>query len=113
MFILFLFDKGMQAEIINAETNVLFFKDRKTLKCIYIEIFVCQVWTLMLSILYIQLGAQSSLMKMTAVNSAFDWQSYNEEPASSNEDDSLTAYALWEQINVTRDSTDYLWYMTE
>ncbi|RZB55397.1 beta-galactosidase-like isoform X2 [Glycine soja] len=60
-----------------------------------------------------RLGAQSSLMKMTAVNSAFDWQSYNEEPASSNEDDSLTAYALWEQINVTRDSTDYLWYMTD
>ncbi|RZB71805.1 Beta-galactosidase isoform B [Glycine soja] len=60
-----------------------------------------------------RLGAQSSLMKMTAVNSAFDWQSYNEEAASSNEDDSLTAYALWEQINVTRDSTDYLWYMTD
>ncbi|TKY54489.1 Beta-galactosidase protein [Spatholobus suberectus] len=60
-----------------------------------------------------RLGAQSSLMKMTAVNSAFDWQSYNEEPASSNEDDSLTAYALWEQINITRDSTDYLWYMTD
>jgi len=52
-------------------------------------------------------------MKMTAVNTAFDWQSYNEEPASSSENDPLTAYALWEQINITRDSTDYLWYMTE
>ncbi|KAK7329697.1 hypothetical protein VNO77_23872 [Canavalia gladiata] len=60
-----------------------------------------------------RLGAQSSQMKMTAVNSAFAWQSYNEEPASSSEDDSITAYALWEQINVTRDSTDYLWYMTD
>ncbi|KAG2407523.1 Beta-galactosidase protein [Vigna angularis] len=60
-----------------------------------------------------RVGAQSSLLKMTAVNTAFDWQSYNEEPASSNEDDPLTAYALWEQINITRDSTDYLWYMTD
>ncbi|XP_027329281.1 beta-galactosidase-like [Abrus precatorius] len=60
-----------------------------------------------------RLGAQSSQMKMTAVNSAFAWQSYNEEPASSSEDDPVTAFALWEQINVTRDSTDYLWYMTD
>ncbi|XP_061361491.1 beta-galactosidase [Gastrolobium bilobum] len=60
-----------------------------------------------------RIGAQSSLMKMTAVNSAFAWQSYNEEPASSSEDGSITAYALWEQINITRDSTDYLWYMTD
>ncbi|XP_014509817.1 beta-galactosidase isoform X2 [Vigna radiata var. radiata] len=60
-----------------------------------------------------RVGAQSSLQKMTAVNTAFDWQSYNEEPASSSEDDPLTAYALWEQVNITRDSTDYLWYMTD
>ncbi|WJX91005.1 hypothetical protein P8452_72843 [Trifolium repens] len=60
-----------------------------------------------------KLNTQSSIMKMTATNSAFSWKSYNEEPASSNERDSITAYALWEQINVTRDSTDYLWYMTD
>ncbi|WVZ12992.1 hypothetical protein V8G54_017522, partial [Vigna mungo] len=60
-----------------------------------------------------RVGAQSSLQKMTAVNTAFDWQSYNEEPASSSEDDPLTADALWEQVNITRDSTDYLWYMTD
>ena len=47
------------------------------------------------------------------VNSAFAWQSYNEEPASSSQADSIAAYALWEQVNVTRDSSDYLWYMTE
>lgn len=62
---------------------------------------------------FIQLGSQSSEMKMIAVNSGFSWQSYNEEPASSSVDDQITAYSLWEQINVTRDSTDYLWYMTE
>lgn len=52
-------------------------------------------------------------MKMTPVDGGFNWLSYNEEPASSSENDSITAYALWEQINVTRDSSDYLWYMTE
>ncbi|WJX91471.1 hypothetical protein P8452_73245 [Trifolium repens] len=60
-----------------------------------------------------RLDTQSSLMKMTAANRAFSWHSYNKEPASSNERDSITAYALWEQINVTRDSTHYLWYMTD
>ncbi|KAL5158373.1 Beta-galactosidase [Glycine soja] len=55
----------------------------------------------------------SWLKKMTPVNSAFAWQSYNEEPASSSQADSIAAYALWEQVNVTRDSSDYLWYMTD
>jgi len=50
---------------------------------------------------------------MTPVNSAFAWQSYNEEPASSSQNDPFAAEALWEQVNVTRDSSDYLWYMTE
>ncbi|KAK2359185.1 beta-galactosidase [Trifolium repens] len=55
-----------------------------------------------------RLDTQSSLMKMTSANRAFSW--HNKEPASSNERDSITAYALLEQINVTRDkclSTDY------
>ncbi|KAF7806723.1 beta-galactosidase-like isoform X1 [Senna tora] len=60
-----------------------------------------------------KLGAQSSQMKMTPVDGSFSWESYNEEPASSSEDDPITANVLWEQINVTRDSSDYLWYMTE
>ncbi|RHN64643.1 putative beta-galactosidase [Medicago truncatula] len=38
-------------------------------------------------------------MRMSAANSAFNWKSNNEEPASSGEHDSITAYALWEQIN--------------
>lgn len=52
-------------------------------------------------------------MKMIAANTPFTWQSYNEEPSYSTVKDSFTAYALWEQVNVTRDFTDYLWYMTE
>ncbi|KAE9608114.1 hypothetical protein Lal_00003639 [Lupinus albus] len=51
--------------------------------------------------------------QMTSINSAFVWQSYNEEPASSSENDRITGYALWEQVKVTRDSSDYLWYMTD
>ncbi|PNX61247.1 beta-galactosidase-like precursor, partial [Trifolium pratense] len=34
-------------------------------------------------------------------------------PAYSSEDDSIIADALWKQINVTGDSSDYLWYLTE
>ncbi|CAJ2637955.1 unnamed protein product [Trifolium pratense] len=50
--------------------------------------------------------------KMTAVSS-FAWQSYNEQPAASGGSDSFTANSLLEQVNVTRDSSDYLWYMTD
>ncbi|KAL2327179.1 hypothetical protein Fmac_020606 [Flemingia macrophylla] len=60
-----------------------------------------------------KVGVNSWLKKMTPVNNAFDWQSYNEEPASSSQNDPIAADALWEQVNVTRDSSDYLWYMTD
>ncbi|XP_057430749.1 beta-galactosidase-like [Lotus japonicus] len=60
-----------------------------------------------------RVGVKSWEKKMTPVNSAFDWLSYNEQPASSSERDSFTAYELREQVNVTWDSTDYLWYMTD
>lgn len=59
-----------------------------------------------------QIGAQSSQMKMTPV-STFSWQSYNEETASAYTEDTTTMDGLLEQINITRDATDYLWYMTE
>ncbi|KAF2318146.1 hypothetical protein GH714_001121 [Hevea brasiliensis] len=60
-----------------------------------------------------RLGAQSTQMKMTPVGSAFSWQSYIEEAASGYADDTTTLDGLLEQINVTRDATDYLWYMTD
>jgi hypothetical protein len=60
-----------------------------------------------------RIGAKSFHRRMTPTNIKFDWQSYNEEPAYSSEDDSIIANALWEQINVTRDSSDYLWYLTD
>jgi len=60
-----------------------------------------------------QVNGHSFHKRMTPVETTFDWQSYSEEPAYSSDDDSIIANALWEQINVTRDSSDYLWYLTE
>lgn len=59
-----------------------------------------------------KIGAQSAQMKMTPVREGFDWESYNEE-AASHGDNSFTMVGLVEQINTTRDNTDYLWYRTE
>ncbi|KAL6568247.1 hypothetical protein OROHE_003931 [Orobanche hederae] len=59
-----------------------------------------------------RIGAQSAQMKMTPVGRGFSWQSYNEE-AALHEDDSFTMVGLLEQINTTRDNTDYLWYTTD
>uniref|UniRef100_A0A5B7A6C7 Beta-galactosidase n=2 Tax=Davidia involucrata TaxID=16924 RepID=A0A5B7A6C7_DAVIN len=59
-----------------------------------------------------RVGAQSAQMKMTPVNRGFSWQSYNEETASF-DDNSFTTVGLLEQINTTRDVSDYLWYMTD
>ncbi|WRX33504.1 Glycoside hydrolase 35 [Theobroma cacao] len=60
-----------------------------------------------------RLGAQSSQKKMVPVNSAFSWQSYNEESPSADDQDATVKDGLLEQIYVTRDASDYLWYMTE
>ncbi|CAI8589851.1 unnamed protein product [Vicia faba] len=60
-----------------------------------------------------KVGAPRFHRKMTPVNSAFNWQSYNEQPAASGGESSITTAALLEQVGVTRDSSDYLWYMTD
>ncbi|XP_022844468.1 beta-galactosidase-like [Olea europaea var. sylvestris] len=60
-----------------------------------------------------RVGAQSGQMKMTPDGTEFSWQSYNEETAASYEDNSFTTVGLLEQINTTRDRTDYLWYTTD
>jgi hypothetical protein len=49
-------------------------------------------------------------MRMDPVG-GFTWQSYNEE-ITSTDDEAFSADGLLEQINVTRDNTDYLWYTT-
>lgn len=57
-----------------------------------------------------KVDVQTSKMKMEPVG-GFDWGSIDENIASF-EDNSITAVGLLEQINITRDNTDYLWYIT-
>lgn len=61
----------------------------------------------------LQVNSQSSSIKMTPAGGGLSWQSYNEETPTADDSDTLTANGLWEQKNVTRDSSDYLWYMTK
>ncbi|KAE8658175.1 Beta-galactosidase [Hibiscus syriacus] len=60
-----------------------------------------------------RLGAQSSEKQMVLVNAAFSWQSYNEERPSADDQNVTVHDGLWEQIFITRDASDYLWYMTD
>ncbi|RWR77613.1 beta-galactosidase isoform X2 [Cinnamomum micranthum f. kanehirae] len=55
---------------------------------------------------------QTYKMIMEPVDSGFSWASYNEDTASY-DDNSMTVAGLLEQINTTRDTTDYLWYTTD
>lgn len=50
--------------------------------------------------------------KMTPVSS-FSWQSYIDETPTADDDSTFSASGLYEQLNVTRDYSDYLWYMTD
>ncbi|GAB2269227.1 Beta-galactosidase 1 [Dionaea muscipula] len=59
-----------------------------------------------------RVGAQSATMKMTPVYQGFSWESYNEETTSTHES-AFTMSGLMDQINTTRDVSDYLWYMTD
>ncbi|PKI49065.1 hypothetical protein CRG98_030517 [Punica granatum] len=60
-----------------------------------------------------KVNAPSYRPRMIAVDGSFSWQSYLEETASAFADDTTTMVGLYEQSNITRDSTDYLWYMTD
>lgn len=42
----------------------------------------------------------------------FTWESYDEDISSLVDSSTITAPGLLEQINVTRDTSDYLWYIT-
>lgn len=64
-------------------------------------------------VIFLQVSPKTSQINMTPVIRGFAWQSYNEETASSDSGDSTSLNGLWEQISITRDASDYLWYMTE
>ncbi|CAM0881465.1 unnamed protein product [Alopecurus aequalis] len=58
-----------------------------------------------------RVGNQISQMKMEWAG-GLSWQSYNEEINSFSEEAAFTTVGLLEQLNMTRDNTDYLWYTT-
>lgn len=61
----------------------------------------------------VKVGTQTSHMKMASTNKQpHSWASYGEDISSLQGSSTLTASALLDQLNVTRDSSDYLWYMT-
>ncbi|GMI94881.1 beta-galactosidase 12 [Hibiscus trionum] len=60
-----------------------------------------------------RVGAPRSQPAMVPVNSALSWQSYNEQSPSSDDQEAFVHNGLWEQIYLTRDASDYLWYMTD
>ncbi|WOK92498.1 beta-galactosidase 5-like isoform X2 [Canna indica] len=60
-----------------------------------------------------KVGVQTSQIQMSATNAqSLMWERYDEEIASLEESSLITSTGLLEQINVTRDTSDYLWYMT-
>ncbi|CAL9084947.1 unnamed protein product [Musa textilis] len=60
-----------------------------------------------------KIGVQTSQMQMYPTNTqSLMWERYDEEVASLEENSLITATGLLEQINVTRDTSDYLWYIT-
>ncbi|KAL6496531.1 hypothetical protein OROGR_029789 [Orobanche gracilis] len=60
-----------------------------------------------------RITSKGSKAKMEHVSGGLSWQSYTEEAPSADEKDTLAMVGLWEQINVTRDDSDYLWYLTQ
>ncbi|MBA0848247.1 hypothetical protein Goshw_030150 [Gossypium schwendimanii] len=60
-----------------------------------------------------RIGAHSSKKAMVPVNSAFSWQSYTEQSPTADDRKATVHNGLWEQIYLTRDASDYLWYMTD
>ncbi|RRT76264.1 hypothetical protein B296_00019101 [Ensete ventricosum] len=62
---------------------------------------------------YLQVGVQTSQMQMYPINAeSLMWERYDEEVASLEDNSLITTTGLLEQINVTRDTSDYLWYIT-
>ncbi|KAK6129577.1 hypothetical protein DH2020_036678 [Rehmannia glutinosa] len=60
-----------------------------------------------------EVGVQTSHMEMLPSNAdIFSWETYNEDLTSLDDSSTFSAVGLLEQINVTRDASDYLWYTT-
>ncbi|KAL9242016.1 hypothetical protein vseg_016063 [Gypsophila vaccaria] len=51
--------------------------------------------------------------RMTPVISSFSWQSHGDEIPTAQTQGTFTVKKLYEQLNMTWDKSDYLWYMTD
>lgn len=52
-------------------------------------------------------------MQMLLTDVSFhSWETFNEDIFSHEDDPTITATGLLEQLNLTRDTSDYLWYST-
>ncbi|XP_034682877.1 beta-galactosidase 3 [Vitis riparia] len=60
-----------------------------------------------------KVGVQTAHMEMLPTNAdMLSWESYDEDISSLDDSSTFTTLGLLEQINVTRDASDYLWYIT-
>ncbi|KAK6939418.1 D-galactoside/L-rhamnose binding SUEL lectin domain [Dillenia turbinata] len=60
-----------------------------------------------------RVGSQTSQLQMLPSSSQLSsWETYDEDISSLEDGSTITAVGLLEQINITRDTSDYLWYLT-
>ncbi|KAI3519199.1 hypothetical protein L1887_08226 [Cichorium endivia] len=60
-----------------------------------------------------KIGVQSTRLTMLRTNSEIlSWETFNEDLTLSDEGSAFTSFGLLDQVNVTRDASDYLWYTT-
>lgn len=60
-----------------------------------------------------QVGVQTSQVHMLPTDSELlSWETFNEDISSVDDDKMITVAGLVEQLNITRDTSDYLWYTT-
>ena len=58
-------------------------------------------------------GESTNVSNTNVVKGAlYSWETFNEDISAVDEDTKIIVVGLLEHLNVTRDSTDYLWYTT-
>lgn len=60
-----------------------------------------------------QVNAPRIHRNMVPTGTRFSWESFNEAAPSANEAGTFARNGLVEQISMTWDKSDYLWYLTE
>ncbi|XP_076914228.1 beta-galactosidase 3-like [Bidens hawaiensis] len=60
-----------------------------------------------------QVGSKTSVVSWLPTNvNKLDWQTFSEDVSSVDSDSKMTVFGLLDQLSVTRDASDYLWYST-